>query len=167
MSAPKSFTIKPKVWNPPSADWVPKTTGEEVEALVAEWYGTRGVPIPLEERGVGAVIDRMERQRFDVEMRLAAGMDAAFEGAKEAARGPPPEDETLEEKAARLAAAVGLKPEFGVPEFWSWASRKRAADNAERAVKGLPPLPTAKEKAAAKEAAAAERALKKAANVVK
>ena len=171
MSAtPKTFTIKPRAqpaaaqWQPPPADWTPKTTGEEVEALVAEWYGTRGLPIPLEERGVGAVIDRMEQQRFAAELHLAAGMDAAFEEAKEAARGPPPADESLEEKAARLAAAVGPKPaEFGTKEFWSWTARKRAADNAERAVKGLPPLPTAKEKAAAKEAAAKEREAKKAA----
>ena len=167
MAAPKTFTIKPKAvkpWQPPPDNWFPKTTGEEVEALVAEWYGSRGLPIPLEERGVGAMIDRMERDAHDDLMRRVAGMDAAFEEAKEAARGPPPADESLEEKAARLAAAVGPKPaEFGTKEFWSWTARKRAADNAERAVKGLPPLPTAKEKAAAKEAAAKEREAKKAA----
>jgi hypothetical protein len=164
MAEPKTFAIKPKRWQPPPADWYPKTLGEEVEALVAEWYGTRGLSIPAEERGIGAVIDRMERERFAEEMRLAGGMEAAFEEAKAAAKAPPPADETLEEKAARLAAAVGPKPaEFGTKEFWSWAARKRAADNAALAAKGLPPLPTAKEKAAAKEAAAAERAAKKAA----
>ena len=167
MATPKKFAMKPKVgapvWQPPPADWYPKTLGEEVDALVAEWYGTRGLQRPAEEVGIGAIIDKQERERLAEEMRLvrvAAGEEPAVPLA-------PGEEETLEMKAERLAAAVGTKPEFGSDEFWAWARRKRAAENAALAAKGLPPLPTAKEKAAAKAAAAAAREAKKAEKTAK
>jgi hypothetical protein len=165
MAAPKTFTIKPKAapkaatvaaWQPPPIGWFPATLGEEVDSLLAEWYGTRGLPIPPEEVGLGAVIDRQERERFAEEQRLARVL-AGEEPAVPLAAG---EEETLEMKAERLAAAVGPKPEFGSDEFWAWARRKRTAENAALAAKGLPPLPTAKEKAAAKAAKAAEKAAK-------
>lgn len=167
MAAPKKFAMKPKttvpVWQPPPVGWYPKTLGEEVEALLAEWYGTRGLQRPAEEVGIGDVIDKQERERLAEEMRLArvaAGEEPAVPLA-------PGEEETLEMKADRLAAMVGPKPEFGSDEFWAWARRKRMADNAALAAKGLPPLPTAKEKAAAKAAAAAARDAKKAAKAAK
>lgn len=169
-AAPKTFVIKPKrgaaavaaatAWQPPPLGWFPKTLGEEVDALLAEWYGVRGLPIPAEEVGLGAVIDRQERERLAAELGAVAGVTAEADAAKAAAALPPPAEETLEEKAARLKAAVGPKPEFGDKSYWSWASRKKAAENAERAAQGLPPLPTAKEKAAAVAAKKAAKAAK-------
>lgn len=170
-AALKTFAIKPKkgggpaaaatAWQPPPVGWFPKTLGEEVDALLAEWYGVQGLPIPAEEVGLGAVIDRQERERIAAELGAVAGVTAEAEAAKEAAKAEPPADETLEEKAARLRAAVGPKPEFGDKSYWSWASRKKAAENAERAAQGLPPLPSAKEKAAAVVAKKAAKAATK------
>ena len=46
---------------------------------------------------------------------------------------------------------LGPKPEFGTPEFWRWTAARRKEIDAERAAAGLPPLPTKKEKEAAKQ----------------
>lgn len=59
-------------------------------------------------------------------------------------------------------------PPHGTPEFWAWCRRRRAATNAERAAKGLPPLPTtAQKKKAAAEKAAAKAAAKAAKDAAK
>ncbi len=156
----KTFKIRPKGAAAPSQAPVriPITLGEEVDAALAEWYGSRGLPIPPEEVGLGAQIDAAERARFAEEMRIARVMA----GEEPEVPLEPGAAETPEGKAARLRALVGPKPEFGSDAFWSWARRKRAADDAERAAAGLPPLPTAKEKATAKAAAKAEKAAAKA-----
>jgi hypothetical protein len=108
------------------------TFGETVDAAVREWYAALGQPVPPEEL-VGAAIDLAQEG-------LAAADEKALERDKETGAGP--------------------KPEFGTPEFWAWARKRRAEENAKRAAEGLPPLPTAKEKAAAKEAKAAAKAAK-------
>ena len=144
---------------PPLKKPTPETIGEEVEALLEEWYAWKGLPMAPEDIGIGAKIDaaeatyRAEEERW---YRVSIGEEPAVPLA-------PGEEETLEAKAARLKALVGAKPDFGSDEFWAWARRKRNAENAERAAAGLPPLPTAKEKAAAKAARAEEKAAAKAA----
>ncbi len=134
----KTFTIKPKkavVGAPQQPQRIPTTLGEEVDAALAEWYGTRGLPVPPEEVGLGAIIDAEEREKFRKEL----------EGAVVAAA------------AAASATAAGPKPEFGTPEFWAWARKRKLEKDAERAAKGLPPEPTKAEKAAAKAAKAAAK----------
>lgn len=138
---PKTFTIKRKeptvAWERPAEWGIPMTLGEEVEQAVLEWYGRRGQTVPADEVGIGAKIDRWEREA-----------DAAAEKAAEKAR------------EAEEAAPAGEKPEFGTPAFWAWARKRKAEKDAERAAKGLPPLPTKREKeaaAAAKKAAAAAK----------
>jgi hypothetical protein len=133
---------------------IPVTLGEEVEAALDEWYGTRGLRRPADEVGIGAKIDAAEAARHAEEARLARVI-AGEEPEVPLAAGA---EETLEGKAVRLRGLVGPKPDFGSDDFWAWARRKRAADNAELEAKGLPPLPTAKEKAAAKAAKAAAKA---------
>ena len=128
---------KPKVY---PEEYVPKTTGDEVEWLVAQWYATLGQPIPPEEVGIGIKIDAMERARFDEE----------FQNLKETPK------EVFDED---------VKPEFGTPAFWSWMWRQKAKKNAERAAQGLPPLPTKKEAEAAKAQKAKEREAAKAAKI--
>jgi hypothetical protein len=138
---------------------VPVTLGDEVEDLLEEWYASKGIPIPPEDIGIGAKIDaaeaayRAEEERW---YRVSLGEEPAVPLAEG-------EEESLEAKAARLKTLVGPKPDFGSDEFWAWARRKRTAENAERAAQGLPPLPTAKEKAAAKALRAEEKAAKAAA----
>ena len=143
--------MQPGEWERP-ADWkIPVTLGEEVDQALAEWYGRLGQPIPPDEVGLGARWDAERAAAFQEEARMArvmSGEEAPQPGA----------EETLEAKAVRLRALVGPKPDFGTDAFWSWAKRKKIADNAEREAKGLPPLPTAKEKAAAAAAKAAEKA---------
>jgi hypothetical protein len=143
-------------WVPPPIGWFPVTLGEEVEAALDEWYGTRGLKRPAEEVGIGAKIDEAERARHAEEERIAR----VIAGEEPEIPLGPGGVETLEGKAARLRALVGVKPEFGSDAFWAWARRKRAADNAELEAKGLPPLPTAKEKEAAKAARKASREAK-------
>jgi len=108
------------------------TMGEIVDDAVREWCANLGIPVPPEQL-VGASIDAQEAEQ-------AVADEKALETEK--------------------AAGAGPKPEFGTPEFWAWARKRRAEENAARAEKGLPPLPTAKEKAAAKEAKAAAKAAK-------
>ncbi len=123
----------------PAGPRVPATLGEEVDLLLKEWYAARGEPVPAEEIGVGALIDAAEAERAREESAAVAAGEAAAE-----------------------AAPAGEKPEYGTPAFWAWARKRRAEKNAERAAKGLPPLPTAKEKAVAKAAKdAAKTAAKK------
>jgi hypothetical protein len=151
----------------------PITLGQEVDALVEEWYKALGQSVPEEERNLAQILDKQREEEWkELEKisRLQAGevvLDA--EGKPE----PP--------------IASGQKPEFGTPEFWAWARRrkaeKEAEENAKRVEKGLAPLPTSKkereaalaaEKAAkekekenAKLAKATEKAAKEAAKVMK
>ena len=60
------------------------------------------------------------------------------------------------------AKPAGEKPEFGTPEFWAWARKRKKEKDAERAKQGLPPLPSKKEQEAEKAKKATERAAKKA-----
>lgn len=137
----KTFTIKPKgglkapskipttLGEPAkqvSLAFIPVTLGQEVDAALAEWYGYRGLPVPPDEVGLGAKIDAEERERFRAEIgNYEKGL------------------------AAAEAAPAGAKPEFGTPEFWAWARKRKKEKDAERAAKGLPPLPTKTKKAAA------------------
>ena len=59
-----------------------------------------------------------------------------------------------------VPVVVDEMPPHGTPEFWAWCRRRRMAANAERAAKGLPPLPTTaqKNKAAAAKVAAKDAA---------
>lgn len=151
------------VWPPAQPRPTPLTLGEEVEQALEEWYGSRGLPIPLEEVGIATKIDAAEAARHAEEARIAR----VIAGEEPEVPLGPGGVETLEGKAARLRALVGTKPEFGSDAFWAWARRKKAADNAELEAKGLPPLPTAKEKAAAVAAKKAARALSAAAKAAK
>ena len=141
------------LWPPAQPMPTPLTLGEEVEQALEEWYGSRGLPIPLEEVGIRAKIDAAEAARFAEEARIAR----VIAGEEPEIPLGPGGVETLEGKAARLRALVGIKPEFGSDAFWAWARRKKAADNAELEAKGLPPLPTAAEKKAAAAAKAAKK----------
>ncbi len=123
-------------------DYVPKSVGDEVDWLVSQWYASLGQSIPVEELGAGAMIDEMERRRFDEMFQ------------------------SLNETPKEVFQA-DVKPEFGTPAFWAWAHKQRAQKNKERAEQGLPPLPTKKEKEAAKEARAKERSAAKLAKVAK
>ena len=132
--------IKDKIFmRPAPKPYTPYTIGTEVDKLIQEWYAERGLPVPPEERGLAASIDALEKE----------------------------EQERTERIYANTKVNTTVKPEFGTPEFWAWARAKRAETNKERAEKGLPPLPTAKEKAAAKAAKAAAKAAKAAAKITK
>jgi hypothetical protein len=105
---------------------------DEVEQGVRDWCAALGIPVPPEE---------LE----------ACGIIHATAAAEEAAT-----------VAAVAASTIELKPEFGTPEFWAWARKRRNEKNAERAAAGLPPLLTAAQKAVAKAKKDAEKASKKA-----
>jgi hypothetical protein len=111
------------------------TLGDEIDALVTEWYSDRGLPVPSGEL-IGSQI---------------AESVAAEEKVAEAER----------EKFAEEVPAV--VPEYGTPEFWAYHRAKKAAENKRRAEAGLPPLPTKKELEAEKAKKKAEREAAKAA----
>jgi hypothetical protein len=113
----------------------PATLGEEVDEALKEWYGSRGLPVPADEVGIGAVIDGVETAE---EKRITAAREKAEE---------------------EIPSVV---PEYGTPEFWKYHHAKKAAENARRAAEGLPPLPTKKELEAEKAKKKAEREAKKA-----
>ncbi len=124
-------------WERPSHWKIPVTLGEEVEQAMAEWYGCRGLSLPKEDVGIGARIDAEERARFQNEMKEY--------------------DQVLKKQEE---APAGEKPEFGTPEFWAWARKRKMEKDKEREAQGLAPLPTKKEKEAAKAAKEAEKAKK-------
>ena len=93
---------------------MPVTLGEEVDAAIAEWYASRGEPIPEDEKGVGAKMNAERAAEFAAELVPRDGDGAVSEE----------------------------KPAFGEPGFWAWARKKRAEKQAARAAAGLPPLPT-------------------------
>jgi hypothetical protein len=137
----KKFTLKREA----QAHKTPETLGEEVEALMREWYEWKGLTMPPEEIGIGAIIDAEERKRHEEEMNEYSGILKKQE-----------------------EAPAGEKPEFGTPEFWAWARKRKKEKDAEREKQGLPPLPTKKEKEelkAKKAAEKAEKAKKKTASV--
>ena len=116
---PKRIHVKTKA---ELSGWAGPPPRDEVEDLVREWYAARGQPVPKE----------------DLDMcRVIRAADAAHSKAFEEAAA-----------AAQKSAFEGAKPEFGTPEFWAWNRKRRAAENAEREAKGLPPLLTTKAKAA-------------------
>lgn len=110
----------------------PTTLGEEVDEALKEWYGSRGLAVPADEVGIGAVIDAAEKAE---ETRI---------------------------DLARAEETPSVVPEYGTPEFWAYHRAKKAAENARRAAEGLPPLPTKKELEAEKAKKKAEREAKKA-----
>jgi len=119
--------LKKKIYIRPAAKpFKVYSLGSDVDEILAEWYSTRGLPIPPEEVGIGAVIDKEEARWMAERERMSTD-------------------------------TLAVKPEFGTPEFWAWARAQRAKKNKERAAAGLPPLPTAKEKAIAKQARAAAK----------
>ena len=139
-SEPMLMTIPPKRIHVKTraeiSGWAGLPPTDEVEDAVREWYAARGQEVPAAD---------LEMCRV---MRLASAESEA----------------KAETAAAAVAVAVAVeapseKPEFGTPEFWAWARAKRAAENADRAAKGLPPLLTAAQKA--KAAKAGENAAKK------
>jgi hypothetical protein len=125
---------------------IPTTLGQEVDYLVEEWYKALGQQVPEEERNLAHIIDKQQEDEWKELMnhsKLAAG------------------EVVLDEQGnAKAPIASGQKPEFGTPEFWAWAKRRKAEKDAERAAQGLAPLPTKKEKEAAKVAKAAEKEAK-------
>lgn len=134
------------IWREPDQPWerpshwkLPLTLGEEVEQALVEWYGRRGLPVPPEEIGIGVRIDAEERARFGQQIK-----------------------DIEEAEKNEDAKPAGEKPEFGTPEFWAWARKRKKEKDAERAKQGLPPLPSKKEQEAEKAKRAAERATKKA-----
>jgi hypothetical protein len=113
---------------------MPMTIGEEIDEALKEWYAARGLPVPEDEVGVGAVIDAAS----------AAEMKEFVEAYQKGEEEMP-----------------SVVPAYGTPEFWDYHRKKKAAENARRAAEGLPPLPTKKELEAEKAARKAEREAKK------
>ena len=131
LPAKKAF-IRSKIYGP--APRFPATLGAEVDEALKEWYESRGLSVPAEEVGIGAVIDAAEKAE-------AGRLEAAWAKAEE--------------------ELPSVAPEYGTPEFWAYHRAKKAAENARRAAEGLPPLPTKKELEAEKAKRKAEREAKK------
>jgi hypothetical protein len=103
-----------------------KPLPDEAELGLREWCAARGIPVPAEEL-----------------QGLRDGREAEAEA-----------EAAIVAKVA--VTTIELKPEFGTPEFWTWARKRRNEKNAERAAAGLPPLLTTAQKAAVKAAKAAQ-----------
>jgi hypothetical protein len=141
-NAPVAVAAKPT--NAELVKAIPITLGDEVQTALEEWYRARGESLPAEYVEFGTKVDAEERVRFKAEM------DALY----------PPEPSP---DAPAAPKPLGPKPEFGTPEFWRWTAARRKQIDAERAAEGLPPLPTKKEKEAAKQSRKAAREAKAAA----
>ena len=134
----KKANIKRSIYGP--APKYPATVGAEVDEALKEWYESRGLAVPAEEVGIGAIIDAAEAAE-------AGRLEAAWAKAEE--------------------EVPSVVPEYGTPEFWAYHRAKKAAENARRAAEGLPPLPTKKELEAEKAKRKAEREAKKTAAAAK
>ena len=120
----KKISIRPK-----SKPFKVMTLGDEINALVKEWYAERGLPVPPEEL-IGAQVDAANA----VEEKV-----------------------TEEARAAAAEELPAVVPDYGTPEFWAYHRAKKAAENKRREAEGLPPLPTKKELEAEKAKKKAER----------
>jgi hypothetical protein len=125
----KTLKIRPK-----SKPFKAMTLGEEIDALVKEWYAERGLPVPA-----GELIGAQIADSVDAEQKVA--------------------DAQLEKFAQEVPAVA---PSYGTPEFWAYHRAKKAAENKRREAEGLPPLPTKKELEAEKAKKKAEREAAKA-----
>jgi len=134
--------FRPKVYIRPAVKISrPHTLGTQVDEILQEWYAAKGLPVPPEEQNLAQSIDAVQAA----------------------------EEKRMDDLYAAAAAAqlVGEKPEFGTPQFWAWARARKAEKDKEREQKGLPPLPTKKEKEEAKAVKDAEKAAKVAAKAAK
>ena len=131
------ITIQPKRIWPRRQITYEESPDEALEGMRV-WYAERGQEIPEEDL------------EFYRQMRLAEAEAA-----------------TKAEAATANPVVSDTKPEFGTPEFWAWARRRKAEKNAELAAAGLPPLPTTAEKAATKAAKASEKVAKAEAKAAK
>jgi hypothetical protein len=186
-SGPRRFTVRQK-----KPRWA-MTAEEELEEDVRTWYLMHGEgKIPEDER---AFLDAMKAADAEAREVYLPAPDAAlawelmleypnfwhhdfvppaddprFAELEAIQKGLPPPKPLTELQKEALDDAV--PPPHGTKEFWAWINRRKARINKERAEKGLPPLPTKKEKEAAaakkkaeKEAAKAEKEKAKAAKV--
>lgn len=178
-SGPRRFTVRQK-----KPRWA-MTDEEELEDDVRTWYLTHGEgKIPEDER---AFLDAMKAADAEAREYYLPAPDAAlawelmleypnfwhhdfvppaddprFAELEAIQKGIPPPKPLTELQKEALDDAV--PPPHGTKEFWAWINRRKARINKERAEKGLPPLPTKKEKEAA---AAKKKAEKDAAKLEK
>jgi hypothetical protein len=131
------------------------TIGEEIDFALQDWYAPK--PVPEAEQGNGAAYDKELRKEYDKD--LSEDLYRFCYGKKNPA--PPP-------KPAVELSTAGVRPEFGTPEFWAWARRRKLEKEKEAAVKAAEKEAAVAAKAAAKaaeaaakEAAKAEKAAKK------
>jgi hypothetical protein len=130
----------------------PILLSEEVWEAVQEYYRLRGERVPPEEAKACVMAVAEERRACARPPTPPPAEPVGADGKRKHISGMPLEEDDP-------------KPYFEgqpTPEFWAWARRQKARKDAERAAQGLPPLPTAREKAAAKAAKEKERAAKEA-----
>jgi hypothetical protein len=159
------------------------TDSEELEELVRQWYLDHGVgKIPEEDMEALKEIEKQSASANPVHAPADASLwneierdypnywhhdfvpptdDPRFAELEAIQKGmpPPPKLTAIQQEALEDA----VPPPQGTREFWAWIRRRKDRINRERAEKGLPPLPTKKEKEAAAEKKAAEKAAAKAA----
>ncbi len=130
---------------------LPLTIGEEIDASVEETYRIRGMSVPEADTGWGKTYDAELRAEYDKD--LSTELYQFCYGKKNPTPAPP--------KPVEVSSA-GLKPEFGTPEFWAWARRRKLEKEKEAAVKAAEKeaAKAAKDAAKAAEAAAKEAAKK-------
>jgi hypothetical protein len=134
---------------------VPITIGQEIDWSVQEWYTQRGLPVPESDKGWGEKYDAELRKEYDAD--LSPELYQRFYMRKN----PSPS------KPVVIVSSAGEKPEFGTPEFWAWARRRKLEKEKEAAVKAVEKEAAAAAKAAAKEAAKAEKIASKASKKTK
>lgn len=127
----------------------PLTPAEEIWEAVQVYCKEQGIRVPVEDAKICLAMIAEEKKEM--------GRPPT----------PPPEEPVGPRKhiSGMPLEEDDPRPYFEgqpTPEFWAWARRQRIRTNAEREAKGLPPLPTAREKAAAKAAKAKQRDAKEA-----
>lgn len=128
----------------------PLSIGEEIDFALQDWYAPK--PVPDAEKGYGVAYDAELRAEYDKD--LSTELYQFCYGKKNPAPPPP--------KPVEVSSA-GFKPEFGTPEFWAWARRRKLEKEKEAAVKAAEKEAAKAAKDAAKAAeAAAKEAVKKA-----
>jgi hypothetical protein len=133
----------------------PLSIGEEIDFALEDWYAPK--PVPDAEKGYGAAYDKELRAEYDKDLSEDL---YRFCYKKKNPAPPPPKPVPV--------PTAGEKPEFGTPEFWAWARRRKLEKEKEAAVKAAEKEAAAAAKAAAKAAeAAAKEAAKAAAKAAK
>jgi hypothetical protein len=133
--------------------YIPLTIGDEIDKAIEEWYSSKGLPIPPDEKGLGLKMDQDEYERIQKQLGKET---TSIESVNIPVAVPVPVP------VVETPPSTNEKPPFGTPEFWKWAHKRKLEKEAESVEKEKEKAKKALEKEVEKAKKEAEKELEKA-----